>query len=332
MEIRIEDTFDDTNFNYKAVNPLQLYNWGKVKLTQNWTYLNISIWDKSLISNANVLLKKVPKTTDYIAFVPFGPNYSKELNFMRKKEVIIELAKYLKENHNVKLLKLHEYDGEMADYGIGANKSFKMLYDETYIIDLTLSEDQLFMNLHKKLRNEIKKGIKNGTKVIKSNTSDGLDMFYELHKKTFDRSKYKALDKSFFDSVYCEYIKSGRGDILLAFSENELISGAIIIESSNTSLYMWGASTGDREYNKYEGQKVLLWNAILKSKQNGKLYFDLGGVTSNAEKGSKREGIYTFKKKFGGEYRKFSGTYNIYLCKIRGRVYDVLLKLYLSRK
>lgn len=333
MKVKKSDFLDENRLNnlkIGAINPLQLSNWGRVKKVQNWEAINLEFWESNLIGTAMILLKKIPKTSDYLAFVPFGPCFSIDIDFMKKREAIESLAQYLKEECSVKLLKIHEYEDNSIEWEKITKKSFKMLYSETYIIDLELDEESLLMNLHKKLRNEIKKGVKNGTKIVKMNNKEGLDLFYDLHKETFDRSDYEALGKDFFESVYTEYVQLGNGNLFLAFADEVVISGAIIIESSNTALYMWGASTGDKQYNMFEGQKVLLWESILEAKRNGKKYFDLGGVTSNAEKGTKREGIYIFKKKFGGEHKVFSGTYNFYLGKIKGRIYDVLLKVYLS--
>jgi hypothetical protein len=43
---------------------------------------------------------------------------------------------------------------------------------------------------------------------------------------------------------------------------------------------------------------------IEEARRRGHRYYDLGGVTPNAEEGSKEEGLARYKKKFGGEYRE----------------------------
>lgn len=326
-EINFEAIEDES-----IMHPLQTCKWGSIKQVQAWQYVVLQVLEKRIVAQSLVLLKKIPKTNDFMAFIPFGPLFSTANDLELQKKTIKCIGDYLLKHYKVKLLKIHEYGNQVELYKTVGKKSFKMLYDETYLIDLSESEETLFQNLHKKHRNEIKKGLKNGTRVCKSNTKIDLENFYKLHKKTFDRTNYETSSLDFFEKVYEEYIKRDKGNLYLAYAEDKIIAGAIIINSEAVSLYMWGASSGEKEYNAYEGQKVLLWEAILDAKREGKQVFDLGGVTSTAEKGSKREGIYIFKRKFGGKYEKFSGTYNIYLSPFKGRVYDMLLKWYLGHR
>lgn len=313
-------------------SPLQYASWGKVKTAQGWEYLDYKIYDEHEdIGKALVLYRHIPKTNYNIAFIPFGPVLKDDYR-QNVHEVIKLIINELKQQR-VLLLRVHPY----LDYSGVSFENWvhieKMLYSETFVVDLTADDDTLLANLHKKLRNEVRKAEKLGTKVITDNTKEGLKIFYEMHLETFKRTNYTAQPLAMFEKVFEAYVETGRADIRFAEIDGKKISGAIFLKTSKCYLYMWGASLSDSAYNKYEGQKYLIWESMLEAKKCGAKIFDLGGVTVGADKGTKREGIYIFKSRFGGELKSLPGTFDVYIGnRLISYFISKLLSLYLNMK
>ena len=166
----------------------------------------------------------------------------------------------------------------------------------SYVLDLNLSEDELFAALHTKHRNVIRKAQKDGI-VIK----EGKAYKSECIKLVCDTLKRQGITPPSADyysrigdslKKYCDYW------IALDINGNPQGSAILVWSEGSFAYYLFGGSCK----NPHTGAiNLLQWEAILKMKERGVLKYDFVGARISPEAGSKYEGIQRFKSRFGGE-------------------------------
>jgi len=190
----------------------------------------------------------------------------------------------------------------------------------TYQIDLALSEEQLWNNIHSKHRNVIRNAERN--KVVLKYGKDQIESFYSLYKETMQRSGMHCEDISHFKNIYMAFPES---TICGVAYYNNAPQGAIFMPYSLFgAFYLYGASASKIEVN--GAMNYLHWNTIKFLKhQNVKLYDFVGARLSNIS-GTRLEGIQKFKERFGAELKR-GYLWKIDISKTKCFVYDFLLRL-----
>jgi hypothetical protein len=182
---------------------------------------------------------------------------------------------------------------------------------ETNMVDLSLDEDTIFSTIiHSKRRNMIRKASKSGITIKSFYSEEGLRIFWpildELHKKL----GYSNYTYDYYNKILKKYANTKQAFILIAYKEQEPISGIFVIGNKNYMHYYKGAGVFGV---KNEGQGELLqWEAIKISKLLGVKYYDLCNLDKD-----KLPAIYRFKTGISQQiiqykkYRKNSLGYKI---------------------
>lgn len=166
----------------------------------------------------------------------------------------------------------------------------------TYILDLNLSIDELFVNLHVKHRNVIRKAQKDGVTIQRG--SEYLDLCAELISETLERQgiKYHVTKNTLEKLQNC---LGKQMQFYVAYKDGIPQGCAIFIFSSGgKSYYLHGGSIS----KPYTGSLNLLqWEAIMDMKNQGVAIYDFVGARVNPKPGSKQESIQRFKSRFGAQ-------------------------------
>lgn len=163
----------------------------------------------------------------------------------------------------------------------------------TFIVDLTLSEEQLFKNLHSKHRNVIRKAQKEGV-VVKHNRSYR-DICKQLICETYIRQGLVWNDTNELESL-----SDSLGDNIrfyTAFKDDVPQGCAVILWNSHRGYYLYGGSI---QRPSTGAVNLLQWQIICDLRQEKSKEYDFFGARVNPDKGSKVEGIQRFKERFGG--------------------------------
>ncbi len=163
------------------------------------------------------------------------------------------------------------------------------VWGETTMVDLSLSEDEIFSKLiHSKRRNMIRKAVKEGIEIKSFFALEGLDLYWPILKQLHDKLGYNDLTYDYYKEIFQKYAPLKQAFILLAFKDEQAISGVFILGNKNYMHYYKGASVFGV---KNQGQGELLqWEAIKLSKSLGTKFYDL----CNLNKDSLPD-IYRFK-------------------------------------
>lgn len=164
-----------------------------------------------------------------------------------------------------------------------------------YIIDLTLSIDDLWSGLYSKRRNEIRKAEKLGTVVKEITSIDEFKNAVEILKEVYSRAGLPMPPMSFFCSAWTEMYNRDHLVVFGAYNNNKLI-GTIFLLTYNNTLYDWYAGSY-KDYYSMHPNDILPWEAFKWAREKGFERFDFGGAGHPL----KPYGVRDYKKKFGGK-------------------------------
>ncbi len=189
----------------------------------------------------------------------------------------------------------------------------------TYQLDLTMTEDELFKNLHSKHRNVVRKAMKSNVDIKKGN--DQINNAYINMVITKKRQGVSFLSKDAFkDFIDC---LQNKVEIYVSYYEGVVQGCAIIPFSNYAGYYLWGGSI-DRPFT--GALNFMQWEIIKDLKQRGVKIYDFVGARIEPEKNSKLEGIQRFKKRFGPEL-KTGYTWKCPLKKTKYKLYRFFIHL-----
>jgi len=174
-------------------------------------------------------------------------------------------------------------------------------------LDLQVSEESLFNNLQGKWRNLLRKSLKLNL-TISTWTGD----FDEISDLIAEYDSFKR-EKSFVgvssDLIYelANNFSVSRGDFKYFFVQHneEIIGRLVTIIHGDTCTYFIGMSSEiGRIFNV---NYLMLWHSIVKAKENGCRYFDLGGINYILAPsiGKFKDGLSGVNYNLTGEYLLF---------------------------
>ena len=186
---------------------------------------------------------------------------------------------------------------------------FKRFDDWTMIIDIS-DIKKLWERLDKKNRNDIRFAEKQNVKFEEIASKEELNELYRLFKEQSKRLDFRIPGKDYFDNVWDFMVNKNIAKFFIVSLNKEPIAVAQIFNYKDTvSLPIWGTSDKSKEIR--GTNNYLIWKILEWGNKNGYERFNFWGVNP------KQEGIFNFKKSFGGElvkvyrYEKPSLFYNI---------------------
>lgn len=173
------------------------------------------------------------------------------------------------------------------DVAFAKKYSFKYEMHETYFLNISPSEDELFSSFKTCVRTNCRAFLRRGARLVDEEPSVKFcNDYYEQLLNVFERQKLKCfyskgklnrLFNSFsrnLDNIYCENV--------YAPGENKSIATGIFF-GYKKRCYFFGAASYSNYY-KYKPNDYVIWNAIKKWKNYGCTEFDMLGVRDYKEK------------------------------------------------
>jgi len=168
------------------------------------------------------------------------------------------------------------------------------------LIDITLSEEDLWSKINSKARNKIRKSIKSDI-VFKTPepTKEIIDRSYEIFQKIYKNAKIPLADISLFENTVKILAQKNRIQFFCAFKDDQMIGVRIGLLYKDI-VYDWYAGSL-QEFYKFNPNDFLPYSILVWGHNNGFKTFDFGG----AGKPSVPYGVRDHKMKFGGELVEF---------------------------
>jgi len=265
--------------------------------------------EHSEVAIVQVLSKKVP-FFGRLYRVNRGPILLGEFNAEESETILLDsIALLTKELRNRSALMIQIAPEIEASEKVNTSlkkMGLKRLKSESWssgIIDLRRDEEDILMSLNGKWRNCYRKGLKMGVEVSNvSNTKEGINKLVENYKVLQSEKDFSGLATSLIESMANQDHEKWSFNIFEAKSKDsgEDLGSLVSINSGECSIYLIG--TTSYQGRKYQANYVLLWEAIMDSKDKDSRWFDIGGLNSTTPKG-----VAHFKKGLNAEMYSLTG-------------------------
>ncbi len=168
-----------------------------------------------------------------------------------------------------------------------------------HVIDLQGDETSSWQRLRGSARRAIKKAQQNGIVVQAAQSKEGLRAFFDLHLRV---RKYKygllAQPYRFFENIWDQFIAKGKGTLMLASYQDQVIGGVMFLEWQNTLYYKFNAS--NLEMITLRPNDLIIWEGIRYGQSRGLRFLDFG--LSDWD----QEGLLQYKRKFASAEKTIS--------------------------
>lgn len=167
----------------------------------------------------------------------------------------------------------------------------------SYVIDLSQPEETLWGNLSTSHRRKVRLAMKQSVQI--KTGLQYIDVAHVLVRDTFKRSGLSFMDFKTFVR-YTEGL--GKNVRILVAEANGKLQGCLLLPFSGyAAYYVYGGSVAEPVLG---ATNLLHWEAITRFKAEGVRRYDFVGVRINPSQGSKQEGLFMFKKRFGGALKQ----------------------------
>jgi hypothetical protein len=202
-----------------------------------------------------------------------------------------------------------ELDIGSSATGAGAVELETLGFDLTrrmeFELNLDLSEDELLKGMEYKRRKNINKAKRLGVLIEEMSDEEGIAELRRLQGHSSERIVARGgrdithKHQSSRDPVQV-LLDSGLGRIVVARVNDEIVSAGLFTHFNH--LVYHTLSGHSAEALKSQAPTFLIWDTILRYKQEGARRFNFGGCKISAvNEGDPEHGVYVYKKAFGAE-------------------------------
>jgi hypothetical protein len=189
----------------------------------------------------------------------------------------------------------------------------------SYVIDLCREESEIWSGIDRTYRKNIRSAQKNGVRILSG--EEHLRVAYQLVRETFSKSHLPFMKFPSFE----KYVAGLTGHVRVLIAEHEGIAqSCVVFPYSNYCAYAVYGGNIERPYP--GSMKLLIWEAIRQFREVGVRRFDFVGARINPAKGSKHEGINSFKRSLGGHLSK-GFMWKCDLNPIKSSIYSIMVRL-----
>lgn len=305
----------------------------KYRELNGWTVYYLAAKYHSEIRAASMLVAKPTFLGKSTFIAPGGPLLDLEDQALTD-FFMHSLKKYIK-SHNGYVLQISPYyelterdrHGDPIPSGFnhqGAVKNLKNLGfikekhpsqpEIMYALDLNgKTPEELMKDFKSNTRGHIRKAEKMGVRVRELKKEE-LGIFKQITESTSARRHFEDKPLAYYEEMYDLFTPRGEILFLVAEAENATsaslpLSAAMFILYGDEVVYLFSGS--DEKYMKdYNAQYELQWYIIkYAAKKNFKRY-NFYGIHGLPQEG-KNDGVYEFKKGFGGQVLEYIGTWEL---------------------
>lgn len=159
---------------------------------------------------------------------------------------------------------------------------------ETFEIDLTQTEDEIFRKMKHSCRGCIRKAIKSGIRIVEAQDESFANEYYEQIVHVFEVKGYPPPFQLERVQILLEkLLPTGRLLLLRAVDANGICIATGIFPAMNGVAYAWGSASW-RHFSAVRPNEAIFWYAFKYWKQYGMHTFDLVGAAD-------------YKMKYGGK-------------------------------
>jgi peptidoglycan pentaglycine glycine transferase (the first glycine) len=295
----------------------QSWAWGELKSSSGWGVERLGMFDgEELVAVVSVYLKTFPfsSITKLLGFEKFAyiPRGLVTGNAKQRKNVLDELNEYYKDKVAFILIDPEKnlFDEEWNEgfekqlLGTGYRPSGVTIQpNQTDIIDITKSEEDLMAAMKPKWRRNIRKSVRQGVSVSEVTGREGIAKFYSVISSVEKNTKFVAHNLEYFEKMWDELSKDELIRIFVAEYNGQVVAAYLVVLGEKVAYEIYGGATS--KGRDCEASYLLKWEIIKRLSKDGYKYYDQWGAAPKGDLKHPLAGVSYFKSGFGGEYVEY---------------------------
>lgn len=252
-------------------------------------------------------------------YLPYGPVASTETGF----KAALEDIKSLASKENAVFVRVEPRNPDFAKL-LPKNtvKSHDLNPKETWVLDLTGTDEEFKEKLPSRLLRYYKNREKNGITIETSRTPSDIKYLLNLQKALAKEKNINTFSEHYLETE----LKQPFATLYLVKKEGNIIAAGLVFDYDNTRYNLQGAQSDEGRTLHATG--ILTIQLILDAREKGLKDFDFWGIApEGAPDTHPWAGFTNFKKTFKGVERDFAGTHDIIIKPFKYRVYQLLRKI-----
>ncbi len=166
--------------------------------------------------------------------------------------------------------------------------------ERRWVLDITRNEQELLVGMRKTTRYEIKRAMKEGVVIEKSQNPKDLSAFFDLYRQTAARHGF--VPHQGIREEFEVFSKDHKTIVLLGKYKGRIMAAATILFLGDQAIYHHGASLPGRTPVSY----LVQWEGIREAKRRGMKVYNFWGIAPLDKINHPWHGITLFKTGFGG--------------------------------
>ena len=246
-----------------------------------------------------LLIKNEAKRGTYL-FAPHNPLLKKWVNFFEVLSWILPELKTIAKQEKADFIRFNS----PVKNTINNKDEFKKLWfinapmhehaEDTHLLNLEPTEEELLSNMKKEDRYYINRAIKEWVEIKKGNTEEQKKILKEMHQEHSKKVWYHAFSEDFIDYLYEVFWDK---ITTISASYNWKVESILMtILYWKTCVYYIAAS--DIVSHKFSPNYLCQWEAIKTAKENWALIYNFWGVSPDDNPKHPIAGVSKFKRKF----------------------------------
>jgi lipid II:glycine glycyltransferase (peptidoglycan interpeptide bridge formation enzyme) len=312
---------DKNRYNSVVKHPVQTWEWGEFQKSQGHSIFRYGVFDNDkIISGYTVSFHKVPKTKYSIGTLLRGPAVDEVMLKTIKKISLSQNAIFVKFEPDVSKT---DSDMQFSNLVVSPKVAF---YPNTFLIDLTQSEEKLLENMHSKTRYNIRVANRYGVEIKEETNDKGFEIYLKLLFDTTKRQGFYLHSLQYHRDLWKILKKTDIPHIMLASYQGKVLSSFMLFHQKDQLFYPYGASLDiNREVM---APTLLMWESIKLGQKMKCKKFDMWGCLGpDAKEGENGFGFHRFKQGFNGELFQYVGTYDYVINPALYKLYNIVDKV-----
>ena len=314
-------------WNKKAINPLQSWEWGEARKKMGIKLVRLGEFHQNQLTNVfQLTLHQIPATQLYIGYLPRSVFPNPEVLDMIKKIgqanncIFIKIEPYeTAVNLKNKISNLHLLHPQLKLSPHALFPSF------TQILDLKSDKEVLLKKMKAKTRYNIKLAQKKGVVVKEATNTQGFAIFSQLYFATCQRQHYRGHNLNYHQIIF-EHLKKNIAHILIAYYNETALAAYELFHFNNRLYYVYGGTCN--QYRNLMGANLLMWETILLGQKLKAEYLDMwGSLPPRYNPNHPWAGFTRFKEGYGSEYLELCPSMDLVIKPLEYRLYNLAYQI-----
>ena len=295
--------------------------------SEEWRKLQQDLEEKTLFDCTKsyqylAILKHTP-VGNYL-YLPYGP-VAEDVNAMKQ---AIKAVTAIARREHVMFIRIEPQLPNWKKYlPENVKKSTDLNPKETWLLDLSGTDEELKSKLPSRLLRYYKNREKQGITIVTSHNPQDIHYLLDLQRAL---AHEKGIS-TFSEHYLATELKQPFSTLYMLKRNDNILAAGLVFDHDKTRYNLQGAQSD--EGRRLHATGILTIQLILDAKAKGNQTFDFWGIApEDAPDNHPWKGFTAFKKTFTGYERDYAGTYDIVLTPSRYRFYQIIRKLRRSLK